>query len=484
MRGISALADPGQAVRRPLCVDLDGTLVKVDTLYDTLLLMVRKNPASLLRIPQWLAGGKANLKAHMTRAVTLDVTRLPYNQPLLDYLRAQREMGRPIYLATGADQALAGRVAAHLGIFSGVLASDGEKNLTGKNKLARFRQHFTGGELDYIGNAVADADLLAASVAPQVANPSFALRAVMRARGIMAAECFRDRAPAARSVLRAMRVQQWTKNFLVLLPFMLAHKWRLDTARNAVIAFFCFSFCASANYLVNDLLDIENDRHHPRKRLRPFAAGDLPVPAGMALAAALIALATACLFFLPWQFSLMLGIYFAITLAYSLWLKSIVLIDVIALSGLYTLRLLAGGAATSTPISPWLAGFSIFLFFSLAIVKRYTELQNTLCDGLALKTGRGYRLSDVDQMRSFGTASAFAAVVVFANYISGFDVAMLYRKPGLLWLIMPLLILWLCRVWLLASRGELNDDPVSFAITDRMSLLIGAAIAGIALLAQ
>lgn len=480
----TALADPIQGVRRPLCVDLDGTLAKVDTLYDTLLLMARRDPAALLRIPQWLAAGKANLKAQMTRTVELDVARLPYNQPLLDYLKAQHEVGRPIYLATGADAELAHRVAAHLGIFSGILASDGNRNLTGKKKLAQFRQHFQGGEFDYIGNAIPDADLLAASVEPKLANPSFALRTVLRARGIRVAECFRDRAPAPRSVLRAMRVHQWAKNFLVLLPFILGHKWQLEAARSAVIAFICFCFCASATYLINDLLDIENDRHHPRKRFRPFAAGDLPVWAGLALSVALIAMAAACLFFLPWQFTVLLGVYFATTVAYSVWLKSLVLIDVIALSGLYTLRLLAGGAATSTPISHWLAGFLIFLFFSLAIVKRYAELQNTLREGLALTSGRGYRLSDIDQMRSFGTASAFAAVVVFANYISGFDVAVLYRKPGMLWLIMPLLILWLCRVWLLASRGELNEDPVSFAITDRMSLVIGAAIAGIALLAQ
>jgi 4-hydroxybenzoate polyprenyltransferase len=480
----SVLADPIQAVQRPLCVDLDGTLVKVDTLYDTFLLLVRSNPRALLAIPRWLAGGKARLKANLTRAVSLDVARLPCNRPLLEYLKAQHAMGRPIYLTTGADFELAKRVAANLGIFSGVLASDGQKNLTGKNKLARFRETFPAGEFDYIGNALPDADLLAASVEPGLANPSLALRTVLRARGIRAAQCFADRAPAARSVIRAIRVHQWAKNFLVLLPFMLAHKWDIAPARSAVIAFFCFSLCASATYLVNDLLDIENDRHHPRKRLRPFAAGDLSVQAGVALSLLLTALSALCLFFLPWSFTLLLGVYFLSTLAYSIRLKSIVLLDVITLSLLYTLRLLAGGAATHTPISHWLAGFSIFLFFSLAVVKRYAELQNTLSVGLTPGTGRGYRLSDIDQMRSFGTASAFAAVVVFANYISGFDVAVLYRKPGMLWLIVPLLILWLCRVWLLASRGELNDDPVAFAITDRISMVIGAAIAAIAFLAQ
>ncbi len=478
------VADPAQAVQRPLCVDLDGTLVKVDTLYDSFLLLVRKDPRAIFNAPRWLAGGKANLKAHIARAISLDVTRLPYNQPLLDYLKAQNALGRPIFLATGADAQLAQRVAAHLAIFSGVLASDGRSNLTGRTKLARFRELFPNGGFDYIGNAAPDVDLLAASVQPQMANPSFALRALLRARGISVAQCFTDRAPRVKSVVRAMRVHQWAKNFLVLLPFILAHKWQLAPARSAFIAFLCFSLCASATYLVNDLLDIENDRHHPRKRFRPFAAGDLSVPAGVGLFALLAALSAACLFLLPLSFSILLAIYFASTLAYSFKLKSIVLIDVIALSGLYTLRLFAGGAATHTPISHWLAGFSILLFFSLAVVNRYAERLPTLQVGVAPHTGRGSRLSDIDQMRSFGTASAFAAVVVFANYISGFDVAVLYRKPGMLWLIMPLLILWLCRIWLLASRGELNEDPVAFAITDRVSLLIAVAIAAIALLAQ
>jgi 4-hydroxybenzoate polyprenyltransferase len=478
------LADPVRAVDRPLCVDLDGTLVKADTLYDTLMLLIRKDPMAMMRIPRWIAGGKANFKAHLTRSVELDVAKLPYNQPLFKYLEAQRAMGRPIYLATGADQQLAERVAAHLGIFRGVLASDGQKNLTGRKKLARFREFFDGRDFDYVGNAVPDADLLAASIEAGLANPSFALRAMLRARGIRAAQRFSDRAPITSSLFRGIRVPQWSKNFLVLLPFMLGHKWQLAPARSAVIAFFCFSFCASATYLLNDMLDIENDRRHPLKRVRPFAAGDLSIQAGVALSALLAALSAACLFFLPLKFTLLLMVYVLSTLAYTVWLKRIVLLDVIALSGLYTLRLFAGGAATSTTISHWLAGFSIFLFFSLAIAKRYAELENAVIQGGTPNTGRGYRLSDIDQMRSFGTASAFAAVVVFAIYISSSDVAVLYRRPGVLWLVMPLLILWLCRVWLLASRGELNEDPVAFAITDPVSLGIGAAIAAIAILAQ
>jgi 4-hydroxybenzoate polyprenyltransferase len=231
------------------------------------------------------------------------------------------------------------------------------------------------------------------------------------------------------------------------------------------------------------MLDIEADRRHAQKRLRPFAAGDLSPFTGLGVVAFFLLLAFSGARFLPVAFLGWLLVYLGTTLAYTWYLKRIALVDVLVLSGLYTLRLLAGSAATQSHISHWLAGFSVFLFFSLAIVKRFAELQNLRTTGLQPRNGRGYLVTDIDQLRSFGTASAFAAVVIFAIYISGSDVIVLYRHEQLLWLIMPLMILWLCRIWLLASRGELNEDPLVFALTDRMSLLIGVAVAGIALLA-
>jgi 4-hydroxybenzoate polyprenyltransferase len=240
---------------------------------------------------------------------------------------------------------------------------------------------------------------------------------------------------------------------------------------------------ASSAYIVNDLLDIEADRRHPRKRLRPFASGDLSAFAGSCSAAAFLLVGLLAGRLLPGGFYGWLLLYLATTVAYTWILKRVVLVDVLALSGLYILRLLAGGAATQTPISHWLAGFSMFLFLSLAIVKRFAELENLRASNAKPKNGRGYLLADLDQLRSFGTSSAMAAVVVFAIYISGPDVVKLYHEPRLLWLIVPLMILWINRVWLLASRGELDEDPVAFALTDRMSQLIGAAVVAIALLA-
>ncbi|HUV69295.1 MAG TPA: UbiA family prenyltransferase [Terracidiphilus sp.] len=471
------------ATLRPLCVDLDGTLAKSDTLVDSLLALIRTRPALAFKLPGQLLSGKAAFKAFVTASVALDVAHLPYNHALLQFLREQHAQGRALYLATGADRALARRVADHLNLFTGVLGSDGATNLTGNNKLDGLRSQLGSDEFDYIGNAAPDLPLLAQAKEPMVANPTLTLRMRLRARGIQPVREFRDRRGSLISLLRAMRPHQWAKNLLIFLPLLLSHAIAIHRLLVALLAFCCFSLAASATYILNDLLDIESDRRHAQKRFRPFASGDLSAFTGVGLALALLLLAIAGARLLPLSFFGWLLLYLVSTLAYSTYFKRIPLVDVLILSGLYTLRLLAGSAATGTYISHWLAGFSVFLFFSLAIAKRFAELETLLATNSVPKNGRGYLLADIEQLRSFGTASAFAAVVIFAIYISGRDVTMLYRDPALLWLIMPLMILWLCRVWLLASRGELHEDPVVFALTDRMSLLIGAAVAVVALLA-
>jgi 4-hydroxybenzoate polyprenyltransferase/phosphoserine phosphatase len=451
---------------RTLCVDLDGTLVKSDTLVDSLLVLLRTRPALVFKLPGRLLHGKAAFKAYVTESISLDVAHLPYNRQLLQFLQQERAKGRPIYLATGADIAIARRVAAHLGIFTGVLGSDGAANLTGNKKLLSLRGLLGSAAFDYIGNDTPDLPLLSNAIEPMVANPSLRLRLRLWARGIRPTHEFLERSHPLKSLLKAMRPHQWAKNLLT-----------------ALLAFCCFSIAASATYIVNDLLDIEADRRHPQKRLRPFASGDLSAFTGIGAVAIFLLLALMGGRLLPPAFYAWLLLYLASTLAYSLYLKRVALVDVLMLSGLYILRLLAGSAATQTPISHWLAGFSMFLFLSLAIVKRFAELENLRASGATPRNDRGYLLADLDQLRSFGTASAYAAVVVFAIYISGLDVMKLYRHPRLLWLMVPLMIHWLNRVWLLASRGQLDEDPVAFALTDRMSLLIGAAVAAIALFA-
>jgi len=306
---------------------------------------------------------------------------------------------------------------------------------------------------------------------------------MLKARGIRPATEFLERASPPVALLRAMRPHQWAKNLLIFVPVLCSHELTLSKMLAALGAFFCFSLTASSAYIVNDLLDIEADRRHSRKRLRPFASGDLSAFTGVLMAVAFLVVGVVGAALLPGRFYAWLLIYLATTLAYSFYLKRIALVDVLVLSGLYILRLLAGSSATNTFISHWLAGFSMFLFLSLAIVKRFAELENLRVSNSAPRNGRGYLIVDLEQLRSFGTSSAYAAVVVFAIYIAGGDVARLYHHPRLLWLCVPLLCLWLNRVWLLASRNELNEDPVAFALTDRMSQMIGVCVVVVALLA-
>jgi 4-hydroxybenzoate polyprenyltransferase/phosphoserine phosphatase len=478
-----------------LCVDLDGTLVKSDTLVDSTLVLARHHPAALLNLPRWLAQGKAALKQHITNAVQLDVTYLPYNRELLQYLQQQHATGRSLYLATAANAALAQRVADHLGLFAGVLASDSKINLAGNNKLLAFQSRF-GDNFSYIGNALADLPLLKSCQQPMVANPTAGLRSALRTAGITPVRTFTEQVSPFKAWLKAIRLHQWAKNVLIFVPLLLAHAWATGLIVADVVAFISFGLCASATYIVNDLLDLEADRQHPRKRRRPFASGDLSALSGVAvvllfLAASfalamlvprvVIALSPQFTLVKPRHFLLWLGIYLVTTLAYSLRFKRSVLVDVIVLSGLYTIRIVAGSAATGISPSTWLGGFSIFFFLSLAFVKRFAELENLRERGGVSAGGRGYHIADIEQLRSFGTASGYASVVVLTLYISNLDAAELYRHTHRLWLLVPVMLLWLSRLWLTASRGELDEDPVVYAITDRRSLFLGAVVIAIVL---
>ncbi len=490
----SALATPP-----PLCVDLDGTLVKSDTLVDSVVVLLRQNPGAVIRFPTWLAAGKAAFKRNLTTLVAIDVVHLPYNLGLLEYLRQQHAAGREIYLATGADTLLAERVAAHLGIFAGVLASDGSTNLTGKNKLAAFQSRFAQG-FSYIGNARPDVSLLTACIDPMVANPHRGLLSGLHAAGIQPVRTFTETVHPVKAWLKAVRLHQWAKNTLIFLPLLLAHERAPGPLLALLLAFISFGLAASATYILNDLLDLEADRHHPRKRRRPFAAGDLSPIAGLAMILIFLFVSLAIALLLPhallllpprvalvrpFKFLEWLVIYAVSTTAYSLRLKRMMLVDVIVLSGLYTIRILAGSAASGIPVSTWLAAFSIFFFLSLAFVKRFAELESmrlrSEATGKIAVKGRGYRVSDLEQLRSFGTASGYASVVVFALYIGNLDSAALYEHNSRLWLLVPVLLLWLSRLWLMASRGDLHEDPVVYAITDQRSLLLGAVVVAIVL---
>ena len=329
-----------------------------------------------------------------------------------------------------------------------------------------------------------------------VANPTPGLRAALRRARLTPVRTFDERVSPLKAWLKAVRLHQWAKNVLIFLPLLLAHAWTPGLIAGAAVAFLSFGLCASATYIVNDLLDLDTDRQHPRKRLRPFASGDLSALSGVAvvvlfLAASLTlamlvplvitALSPQLVLLTPHGFLVWLGIYLVTTLAYSLRLKRAVLVDVIVLSGLYTIRILAGSAATGVVVSTWLASFSIFFFLSLAFVKRFAELENLRERGGVSVGGRGYHVADIEQLRSFGSASGYVSVAVITLYIWNLNAAQLYRHTNRLWLLVPVMLLWISRLWLQASRGQLDEDPVVYAITDRRSLLLGVLVLAIVL---
>jgi 4-hydroxybenzoate polyprenyltransferase len=274
-----------------------------------------------------------------------------------------------------------------------------------------------------------------------------------------------------RALWKELRVHQWSKNALVVIPVLLAPGIpQFSLVVRALIAALCVSLCASAGYILNDLLDLEADRAHPTKRNRPFASGALPVKLGPPIFFLLLTAAFAlAMYKLPSKFSLMLAIYFVGTVSYSLYFKRRLLLDVLVLAGLYTHRILTGGIATQVPISAWLLAFSMFLFLSLAFAKRYIELAGLKTDGKIMN--RDYYRADAQMVASLGGASGYLAALVFSLYVENVAHLDLYREPRLLWLAVPILLYVISRIWIITGRGQMPDDPVKFALRDRVTLL-------------
>lgn len=469
---------------RPLCVDLDGTLIATDALWESLLLLVKSKPLSLLSLPLWLLKGKAHFKRQIAERVKLNPASLPYRENVLSFLKKEQETGREIVLATAADATVAQGVATHLGIFSEVLASDGAINLSGHRKLAALKKHSGANGFDYIGDAGVDLPLWQAAHRAYLVQPSTALHNKAR-RVASVGGVFTEKKNNFLSLFKALRIYQWVKNILLFVPLLMAHKViEAELNLQALYAFVAFSLCASCVYIVNDLLDLEADRLHPHKRHRPFAAGVLPIKIGVLTAPLLlVASFTIAAVFLPLNFFIVLGLYFLLTTAYSFHLKRVLVVDVLVLAGLYTLRLFAGGIATSVSISPWLLAFSMFFFLNLAFVKRFSELHLMQESKQTKSKGRGYIVGDIELFRSIGPASGYLSVVVLCFYINSREVVLLYKNPELLLLIGPFLLYWITRMWLWALRGKMTDDPIVFAAKDPASYVIGALVAGIMIMA-
>ena len=451
-----------------LFVDLDGTLIRTDLLFESLLRLIRRNPLYLLLLPLWLLRGRASLKRQLARRIALDPAALPYHTELLAWLREEHGRGRRMTLITASDQAHADAVGGHLGLFDAALGSDGNTNLKAGAKLRRIRE-ITGGEFAYAGDSRADLPIW------EQASQTILVNCSDRVSERLAKDSgdvlqFGVAGPVLKPLLRAMRPHQWLKNTLLFVALILSHRlleWNSLLA--ATVGFIVFCLCASSVYLLNDMLDLDADRAHQTKSRRPFAAGELSLAVGMAAALALLCAAFVVAWLLPESFLLLLLAYWLLTCLYSFALKRVFLLDAMTLALLFTLRVAAGAAAIGAPATGYLIVFSLCFFLGLALVKRVTELVKLPAGAII---GRAYHKHHEGLLSVIGAIASLLAVIVFAFYINAPTTTDLYRAPLLLWLIVPLLLVLLSRIWLFARAGKLHEDPVLFAIEDRLSQLL------------
>ena len=463
----------------PLCVDLDGTLILTDALWESLIQLWRK-PASVFRVIWAMRHGKAEMKSALAELVSIDPAVLPYRSDLLEFLRSQHDAGRNIVLVTASHRKIAESVANHLGIFGSVMATEGGVNLGGHNKRVALLTAYGERGFDYIGDHAKDLAVFSVARLSMLADPSTGL--LKKASSVGRVDrVFEHKRNLGKVLRRTLRIHQYAKNVLLGVPLITAHLVLNPSAwMNLMLAFLCFSMLASATYIVNDLHDLPLDRKHKSKRFRPLASGDISIRAGLGLIVLLGCLSFSLTWlFLPRLFLVFLLLYTFLTLAYSFDLKRRLIVDVLTLAMLYTLRIIAGAAAISVALSEWLLMFSLFFFVSLALLKRAIELEG-ITDGKQIP-GRGYLPNDLDIIRSIGPTSGLMSVLVFTLYINSPAVTKLYNTPEMLWLLCPLLIYWITRIWFLANRGQVNHDPIVFAILDVRSYLV-ASIAGIILL--
>lgn len=467
----------------PLAVDLDGTLIAGDLLWETIFVLIKKSPLCFFLIPIWLLnGGKARLKSEIAKRVVIKPELLPYRADFLAFLRDQKAAGRMLVLATASPKPFAEAVAAHLGLFDRVMASSETGNLRSKAKRDALIEEFGDGGFDYAGNSRDDIVVFEAARQSVVVAPDKAAAGWHKKHGGL---IFTPEPVRLKTLIKMLRCHQWLKNVLIAVPMVLAHDiLAFDTVASTALAMLAFSATASAIYILNDLFDLDADRAHARKKRRPFASGEISIPMGLLFMALLLVVAATVCLLLPPLFSAVMIIYLVATTAYSMSLKRMLLIDILMLAGLYTMRLIAGATATGIEASFWLLAFSGFFFLSLALVKRYVELANSTVPAGERIAGRGYLAEDLPMVMQAGVASAFAAILVLALYIDSDSVRTLYNYPWMIWPLAPVVLYINLRLWVLAQRGQMDEDPVVFIIKDwRSQIMVALSLAMLAVAA-
>ncbi len=465
----------------PLFVDLDGTYTKTDLLFESFLVAFKQNPLIVFYCIHWLLKGKSYIKHQLSERANLNFELLPLNEELSSFLQAEKEKGRKIYLATASNEKYARKIVEQHPIFDGYISSSETLNLKGKEKLRKIEN--ISNKFSYAGNDVVDFEIFAQAEESVLVNPTF--KAQRKAQHFKIDKTLDMHKPNIGVWLKQIRIHQWLKNLLIFVPLIVSGGFAyLNDVTTTICAFFAFSLLASSTYILNDLLDIESDRAHSVKKYRPLAAGTIGIKDGVTAAVILFLSSLFISILIGSEFTLVLLAYLALTVLYSFKVKQYVAMDVVTLALLYTIRIIAGAAAIGTVASFWLLAFSIFIFLSLALVKRCSEIQSMENDGKERAKGRDYILKDYSILASFGTSSALMSVLMFCFYINNNALTNQYQQPDILWLIVPAMCYWLMRMWIKTHRGEMHHDPIIFTMKDRGSLITVGICGLIAIAAQ
>ena len=450
-----------------LIVDLDDTLLKTDLLFESVFKLLCQSPKQIFKVPYWFLQGKAVLKSRLAELVSIDPKSLPYRQPLLDYLKLEHERGTTLILASASAQHLVKQIADYLGIFEHAIGSI-DINLKGSEKTAAVKKLIGDRPFRYAGDSRVDLPIWKKSIGAIAVNPSRFVSQQLQSSNIPT-QTIRDSVNKFRALIRLFRFHHWSKNCLLFLPLIAGHYFNaFDKWAYCLLAFLSFGFIASAVYLLNDMVDLESDRIHATKKNRPLASGEISLVVGLVAATVSLCVSFLIATFLPLNFRLMLLVYLGLNLAYSMRLKKLLILDVVLLASLYTLRIISGGLAVGVPVSEWLLAFSSFFFFGLAMVKRCTEIKKIK----AHVPGRGYLASDFNAVFTLGAGTSLISVLIIVLYLNSQTAEHLYHYSERLWVVVPLLLYWVSRVWILVSRGEIHEDPVIFALKDRATLCV------------
>lgn len=465
-----------------LVVDLDRTLLKTDMLHECFWSVFAKNWKTPFVAVRKLLKGKVELKSYLALNSAIDVSLLPYNELVLKYIKAYRAKGGRVALVTATHQLLANQIAEYLKVFDEVHGSEGGRNLKGPMKAQYLTELYGEENFCYMGDSISDLDVWKVSGKIVTVNATKYVREQAQNLG-KPIEHMRTHIQSLYSYVSALRPHQWLKNILIFLPMLAAHEIDSNSFISSLLALITFCLIASNVYILNDLLDLCSDRAHPRKLLRPFASGALPISHGTFVAFLLLLVGFTIAVFVGWYFFIAISTYYIITLLYSLGLKRKIAIDICILAGLYTMRIIAGSVATGIELSVWLLAFSIFFFLSLASIKRQAELVDLVRRNEERTFGRGYNADDLPIVNMISITAGYISILVLALYINSPNTLLLYSAPQILWGICCVLIYWITRIVFITHRGSMQDDPVLFAIKDTISqiclvIIVGLVIAG------